>query len=510
MAVQTLTERARAFTSYDFDSWILELRSLATAAYPTWTDFNTADFGNFLLELFAHTLDVVSYAQGWQYHATRVRWARTLKAMIALGANVGFALPGPEAASVDLELTISAARVASLTIPAGTIVQPEGGGAQYELLEDAVIPAGEIQVEDVPSENAHSTTYAFVATGEAGLQVILPEVPYVEGSASATVGVDDFEESEDLAAEGPTALVFEIRRDADGRATMVFGDGTNGAIPTGSGAAVYKTGGGTAGRVEADALDTFKGGNRFLDDRGVAVAVLVRNPSPSSGGVDAMTVEEARVAIPGHVRTAGKRTVAKSDYETNAKRVRGVARALFMTSDDDPSIDENTGKLYVIPVGGGLPSTTLKDAVHDLIVDEYPVTTTFTFSVEDPLLLQIPVTATVALNRGVTEAQARTAIETALDALFALQDEDGVENPRIDFGYRIRTEVMAPGATLGEVPFSDIIDAIRNATLPNGTRAIRKVDEDTLAPPDDVPVADTEFPVLANVVLFNADTGLGF
>ena len=88
VAIQTITQRADDFTNRDFDSWIIELRSRATTAFPGWTDFNVPNFGNMLLELFAHTLDVLSFTQDQQFRETRITFARLRRSMILLGRLV--------------------------------------------------------------------------------------------------------------------------------------------------------------------------------------------------------------------------------------------------------------------------------------------------------------------------------------------------------------------------------------------------------------------------------------
>ena len=122
--VDTITQQASDFTNRDFNSWILELRARATAAFPGWTDFNTANFGNILLELYAHTLDVLSFTQDQQYLERFVVFATLRRSMINLGKNVGFVLPGAVAGTVDLEVTIADGQTRSvdITIPKGTVI----------------------------------------------------------------------------------------------------------------------------------------------------------------------------------------------------------------------------------------------------------------------------------------------------------------------------------------------------------------------------------------------------
>lgn len=509
--VTTITTPTSNFTDRDLDSWLVELRTRAASAFPGWTDYNTPNFGNLLLESFAHTLDGLSYTQDQQHLERFVIFARLRRSMIWLGRNLGFSLPEAEAATVDLEVTIADAdpRVSDLVVPAGTVVRTAEGDVEFDLLEDATIPAGSIQVTGVAAENARARSEDFVASGVAGFSVPLGNTPYVQDSAAVTIGVDSWTEVESFYDSGPADRHFRVDVDQDARATLVFGDGTNGALASGAGTATYKTGGGAAGNVEANTLTEFLDTSRFATLAGEQVQVTVRNPAGAGGGVDRMSVEEARVAMPAHVRTAGQRSVTRSDYEDNALKVRGVARALFLTSDDDGSIDENTGRLYVVPVGGGLPSSELKADVLAMIEDNYPPPVTFALTVHDPSLRVVTVSATVYLNRSITEAEAQTAAEEALDEFFALVDEDGAKNERIDFGFTIRKYVMDEGSAQGEVAWSDIFDALRNATTPAGRRVFRSIDEDTVVPADSVPLLDTEFPVLGpTIILTNGDTGL--
>lgn len=504
-----ITQPTTDFTARDFDSWLAELQARATATFPSWTDFNIANFGNFLLEMFAHTLDVSSFTQDQQFRETRVQLARLRRSMIALGKLVTFRLPGATVATVDLEIAFADGlpRVQDVVIPAGTIVRTEDGTVEFDLTAAATIAAGETQVEDVPSENARAQSESFVAPGISNFPLVLGQVPYVDASLAITIGADVWTEAESFFDSGPTDRHFVVTVDDDNRATVTFGDGTNGAIPTGNGTATYKTGGGFDGRVDANTLTVFRDGARFPDVAGAEHSLTVRNPTGSSGGVDRMSTEEARVAIPAHVRTLGQRSVTQQDFEDNALKVRGVARAMMLTSDNDPDIDENRGELYIVPVGGGLPSTTLKAEVLDFITTEYPPTLTFLFTVENPEIRVVAVTATVYLARNVTETQARTAIESSLEALFALQNEDGSPNERIDFGFRIRNLLMEEDATLGELAWSDILNALRDAATDSGALVLRKVAEDSVVPANDVVLTDKQIPVLGAIQLINGDTG---
>ena len=56
-----LLAQASDFTDRDFDALRLRLQSLVRSVFPEWTDFNVANFGNLLLELYAFVGDVLGF-----------------------------------------------------------------------------------------------------------------------------------------------------------------------------------------------------------------------------------------------------------------------------------------------------------------------------------------------------------------------------------------------------------------------------------------------------------------
>lgn len=495
--------RAIDFTDRDFESWRLRLRALAQAAYPGWTDYNRANIGNLMLELFAMTLDVISYTQDQQVNETRVSYAQQRKSMIELGRNVGFELPGATEASVELEFTIAdgQARSRDIVIPAGTEVRTEDvqEPVSFYTVADAVIVAGTIQVSAVLARNAEPQSDAFVGDGSADQEYSLPKTPFLDGSTVLRVLGVPWLLVDNLLDSGPTDKHYYIRVDENNAAKVHFGNGTNGLPPTGSIAVDYETGGGSAANVDPNTLTVLSG--RFTDESGSTVQLLVRNPSAAGGGTDRMGVEEARLAIPAHVTTAAQLSISRIQFENNARLVRGVARALLLTSDERPAITEYTGNVYIVPVGGGLPSAALKADVLTMLTVTRPPPVGFGVSVLDPILKIISITATVYLEEGVAEADARTAIEDALDAFFALQDSEGNPNTLIDFGFHVKN---AAGGAASEVPWSSLFNVVRDAD------GIRKVDKSAFSPASDVPLVFEEFPVLGSISLINGDTGAPF
>jgi hypothetical protein len=503
MAINTLTERAIEFTSKDFESWLVELRTKATAVFPQWTDFNRANIGNLMLELFAHTLDIMTYCIDQQTNEAFIPTARQRRSMIDLGKLVAYELPGATEASVNLEFTIAdgQARSVDITIPALTqVTAPDAENPQsFWTTAAAVITQGNIQVTGVAARNAEPQEEAIATNGTASQEIRLAQTPYLDNSAQVEIGGDTYTEVESLLTYGPSDKVFRVMVDENNVGVLIFGDGVNGYAPNGAGNVTYETGGGESGNVEPNTINEIQG--TITDATGQQVQMTVRNPSDAGGGTDRMSVEEARVAIPESVHVANLVTCSRDQFEINARNVRGVARSLVLVHDDDTTIPEYTAYVYIVPTGGGLPSATLKAEVLNEITVERPQPVGMDVYVYDPVLNIISISATVYLEEGTTESEARTNIESSLDDFFALTDANGVVNPLINFGFHVKNW---QGTADPEVPWSDLFNAVRDAT------GIRKVDKTTFTPSADVTLLNNEFPVLGSITLTNGDTGSTF
>ncbi|MFH0245626.1 putative baseplate assembly protein [Streptomyces sp. HK10] len=124
-----------------------------------------------------------------------------------------------------------------------------------------------------------------------------------------------------LAGRGPQERVYVIGTDADGRTTVTFGDGLNGArLPTGheNVRARYRFGTGGAANVAAGRITQ-------AVSRPLGVTA-VTNPLPATGGADADGPEATRRGIPLAV-SALDRLVSVRDYEDFTRCRAGIGRA---------------------------------------------------------------------------------------------------------------------------------------------------------------------------------------
>ena len=174
----------------------------------------------------------------------------------------------------------------------------------------------------------------------------------------------------DLLNSGPGDHHFVAEVEADGLATLRFGDDRFGKRPNAAAqfTASYRVGNGLRGNVGAEAIT-----HVVSSDSGITG---VRNPLPARGGVEMEGIEDVRKSAPVAFRTQ-ERAVTPADYAEMARRHAGVQRAaatlrwtgswhtVFVTADrwgglpvDDPFEDKLRGHLERYRMAG-----------HDLEID---------------------------------------------------------------------------------------------------------------------------------------------
>jgi len=324
--------------------------------------------------------------------------------------------------------------------------------------------------------------------------------------------VNSFLDNDPLAPTLPisaTSKVYVVLVDQFDRAHIRFGNGTVGQIPQGTVTVAYKIGGGASGNIEVGLITIIE--DSLTDGGGNPVSLTASNATATSGGVDRMTVAEARALAPSTLRVIN-RSVTKDDFEVNARRVSGVSRAVMVTSNEDGGVDENTGEVYVVARGEKLasgrtapatPSGTLLTAVNTMVNTTYPPTLTFRATVAAAPFKTINVSTRVYLDAGYVGTAVGAAIRVALADFFASELEDNSPNPGVDFGANIKD---AAGNTIAEIAWSDVFNVI------NDVAGVRKIDEgsagvllNTLRL--SVTLMPREFPILGTVTIVDASTG---
>jgi len=509
MSNATILPSSLDYTDKDFASIRLRLQALIRSVFPTWTDFNVANFGDLLLELNAFVGDILTYYQDNQARESRLVTATQLKNVIALAQMIGYAPQGAEAAQTEETLTLATPPTGTVTIPAGTKILTANitGPVAFQLLADAFFAAHlNPPTVNVLVENSSNQSDTFTSNGLPNQTFILSQTPFLDTSNGTPITVftaadGTYTQVDNFLNSGPTDKHFIVSIDQNGRATITTGDGINGSIPSGGITIDYRTGGGASGNVDPGTISRVQGS--FVDSLGNPVNVSATNVSKAQGGLDPQTVPQIQVAAPAGLRS-NTRSVTIDDFETNALRVPGAARALMVTSNQDPAVPENTGDLFIVPVGGGVAGTALLAAVKTMVTVTYPSTLTFKVNTFSARYLSVDVFIRFYKQKGFTGAQVGANLRATLSTFFQVQNPDGTPNENVDFGANLTDTNGNPA------PFIEINALL---VLCQKTTGVREIGGN---PPDfllnsahaDAALTPEQFPELGNVTLIDGDTGL--
>lgn len=329
------------FAATDFETLRASLIQYVRAAYPEdYQNFSESDLGVMLIELVAYMGAVMSMKADMLANENYISTAKNRNNVKKLLELLGIRLKGPISAGANAKITLTQpATQGSIEIPIGsrvvTISSPEDGGQiTYTLYKTS-----NGQIEDLKS-NGNLTLYTQESTGGTGQvwenlvllegslvseegiftdnvlskNILLSESPVIEKSVNvflqsvdvATLGA--WTQSDNLFYENGSARKFEVVYSDNFNATVVFGDGTNGAsVPTNTSYFVtYRVGGGTRGNVKNEVISfsiTAQGGE----------SGTVENTSVATGGQGAESVDKAKRYAPLIFKTQN-RLVTAEDY----------------------------------------------------------------------------------------------------------------------------------------------------------------------------------------------------
>lgn len=176
--------------------------------------------------------------------------------------------------------------------------------------------------------------------------VKLSTTPVVEGSVSVVVNGTEWQQVTSFAKSTGDAQDYMFKVTASGQPLIVFGDGTLGQIiPTEATILVtYRVGGGSAGNVPLNSINTSITGLLTTTNNPITVAIK-NSTSTGTGGREAETLEEARVNIPAATR-ANDRAVTLEDYQTIAMSYDGVVYARASVRTENALLEGNIVFIY--------------------------------------------------------------------------------------------------------------------------------------------------------------------
>lgn len=431
------------YMARDYDSLLRAMRELIPDKLPEWTDYESeADFGNVLLQLFAHMGDILSYYQDRIANESFLGTAQTRRSIIHHLRLVGYRLATAAPASATLRLLLPAACTETVTIQKGdafaTPSLKDRPSVRFEYTRDEKLS---VDGHTLPLDGATGKKYLDIPVEEGRLianeilgvsdgsryqrfalahpGVILRSLDTEQAvnrdilllTTLGTVTEEWFpRESLVYSAQGQREYTVEV--DEEDRATLRFGDGVFGLIPPRGAtlAATYRVGGGSHGNVAANAIRT------IVDAPHLALlGAEVRNSARATGGAERESIEHAVRHAP-HVFRSLKRAVTAEDYEALARNYKGVGKVRAEASNWSQVI------LNVAPAGGGPVSDVLRASLLTYFEDKRPVTTLV--KVQDVDYVSVYITAEVGVKRYYVPESVREQVRRAAGSLLDFANVD--------------------------------------------------------------------------------------
>ncbi len=441
------------YMARDYESLLQAMQDLIPQKLPEWADYaNEADFGNVLLELFAHIGDILSYYQDRVANESFLGTARTRRSVIEHLRLIGYKLGTAAPAAASLSLTAPGTVNATVTINKGdafaTKSQKNRPSVRFEYTRDAplTIDFSTIAADPVSGRKTFGSVLAGIPVEEGRLirdevlgtsdgspnqrytlahpgLILRPPGTAQEASRDVLLVtqlaavVDAWTLQETLAFSQASQQDYVIEIDENDQATVIFGDGAFGAVPE-TGAlirATYRVGGGQAGNVSANTIKTIVNAPQLA-----LLGATATNPDPATGGADRESIEHAVRHAPAVFRSL-RRAVTAGDYQALALSFKGVGKVRAVATG------WNEVTLYVAPDGGGKVSDVLEAGLKAYFEDKRMLSQII--EVQDVDYVPIYVTAEISVESYYVREDVKARVQQAAAALLAFD--------RVDFGQTI-------------------------------------------------------------------------
>lgn len=407
------------YMARDAQSFLQSMQSLIPEKLPEWKESQSqADFGNVLLQLFAHMGDILSYYQDRIANESFLGTAQSRRSIIHHLRLISYHLATASPASTELTLLVPITSNETITISKGdafaTKSQKDKPSVRFEYTQEEplVILSSDFALYDkdpnlqayspIPVEEGRLIRDEIIGTSDGTpnqvFQLGHPKMILRSLDIGQTVNADivlitelegnpeQWVLQESLAFSRADQRDFVIDIDEDDQATIRFGDGTFGAIPTGGSVvhATYRVGGGPQGNVVANSIETIVEAPQLS-----LLGAKVTNENATAGGAERESISHAVAHAP-EVFRSFKRAVTEEDYKALALKFSGVGKVRAVGTN------WNTVTLFVAPKGGGHVSDILEANLLAYFEDKRALSTKI--EIEDVDYVRIYVTAKIGVE----------------------------------------------------------------------------------------------------------------
>ena len=339
--------------------------------------------------------------------------ARRYTSLARLSKLIDYNIKAKGYASVDELFTLTdedgnlTTHTADILIPKNTVINPNNGVAQFRLMDDVVIPAGQSSVYGRMGQYKEVVDNILGNTSGAANQRIPISDAYAHNTMRVLIANEDWVQYNSFGLMGPNTKGFVIEIDDQSQAYLVFGDGVNGKIPVGAQTIYgsYLETEGSSGNVPPGSITNFV--TQLIMPPGITLNAT--NPGYASGGADFESMEEIRNRAPRSLRSLD-RAVTYQDYIDVALQVVGVGAA---------EVQYCCGKyvdLYIVPNSRGVATQVLLNKVREHIECRKMITTMV--DVKPAGVTRIWVKARIIGKQGIPPGELESATLSALDTNF--------------------------------------------------------------------------------------------
>ena len=372
------------YTARDFEGIKEALTEYLKQRFPDdFTDFNESQLGIAIMELVAYQGSILSFMLDRMVNETYIETARERRSIIKIANLLSYELYSAVSSSVNLNLDKT--ELAAYTVPTGTVTISKGtvvssGSIPFEIDQNYTIvsfTATTWKVNGVPTTDptvgaiqGQTVVDTFTSTGIKYLSLTLSRYPFIGGSVVTTVGAVIWTLVESLVLGDPddstNQKIYEASIDEDDKATLKFGDGAAGEIPsTGTVIeATYRIGGGIQGNVAALSIDQSIPATHGSG----SIQLRVYNAVSASGGADRESIEHARFFAPRFAKTMD-RAITYNDYNSLSNGYTDgatgtVAKAGVICDNSDGLANQVSVYCWALDNSGNL-STPVGDSLRD-------------------------------------------------------------------------------------------------------------------------------------------------
>ena len=409
--------------------------------YPDqFNDFVASNGIMMLVEIVASVVAKLSLRSDLLANEATLPTAKSERAVVNHLALINQKIKRQTPAIVDIEVSVDTPVTTDVVIDPGlsfTANGPDGVPIYYEVYRapgdfnsNIIIPAGKRGVIAWGVQGQFATPIVATSTGEGDQVFEIDDEMILESplTVNVTYGgtVSEYTVvTEPIERYGPNDQVVEVNF-INNNAIFRFGNNITGVIPP-SGAEVefrYRVGGGIRGRIGVDQIDTQIPINP-LPPANAAVSVRFRNISPSNGGTDIETIEQAKKRAPrdfsrqGRIVTADDYAIAASSFSHPTFGAITKAVATIRTG-----LNSNLVELHVLAQGpDGVPVTSNAGLKAGLItyIEQLNVLTDHV-NVLDAGLYPVDIDMNVVVDRNADASVIKEKVENVITEFFNIDN----------------------------------------------------------------------------------------